>query len=410
MKDAAKPAASAPTAVADAKGALMTPPPKTAPAPAIATPPASATPPPAAATKAPAAPTAVAKADTTSDKPSADKPDADTSGRQVADALPFGPAPGAPSHFALPAGADTGPAIAGGKPRLAEPVNPPTDKTAIDAPPPRFANLVAIKLDTSKVTPASAKVAVVIGDLGLNQVATDTAINKLPAAVTLAFSPYARDLKKWMDKAKASGHEVLIEVPMESKAFPAEDPGPLGLLTSADAKDNQEKLDTILKNAGPAIGVFDDEGSKFRESDANIAPVFATLKEKKLFYVQGEPGVRVGEATVPSAVADVVLDERPFRAAVDARLDYAERLAKYQGSAVAALSAKPIGFERLVLWIEQAQKKGIALTPISQVLTAAENSEPASAKVAPPAPGAKPATPPPAGAKQPARPPAKAKA
>ena len=110
------------------------------------------------------------------------------------------------------------------------------------------------------------------------------------------------------------------------------------------------------------------EGSKFRESEQNIAAVFAKLKERNLFYVQGRPGVRVGEATVPTAVADVVLDERPFRAAVDARLDYAERLAKYQGSAVASLSAKPVGFERLVLWLDQAQKKGVALAPISQVL------------------------------------------
>ena len=283
-----------------------------------------------------------------------------------------GQAPGAPKRFDT--AGDAGPAVAGGRPRLVDPPIPPTDKIAVGAPPPRYANLTDVKADVKKdagtAAPAAnaTRVAFIVDGLGLNQVATDAAINKLPAAVTLAFSPYTRDLKKWMDKAKEKGHEVLIEVPMESKQFPAEDPGPLGLLTTVEAKENQDRLETILKNAVGAVGVLDTTGSKFRESNEFINPVFAKLKQANLFYVQGTPGTRFGEATVPTAIADLVIDERPFRAAVDARLDYAERLAKYQGSAVAAMSAKPVSFERLVLWIEQAQKKGVTLAPISQVL------------------------------------------
>ena len=93
------------------------------------------------------------------------------------------------------------------------------------------------------------------------------------------------------------------------------------------------------------------------------------LKQQNLFYVQGRPGVRVGDTVVPSATTDIVLDERPFRASVDARFDYAERLAKYQGSSVAVMDALPISFERLALWIDQLPKKGVTLAPVSQVLT-----------------------------------------
>ena len=278
-------------------------------------------------------------------------------------------APGAPRRFDAPAG-DAGPAVAGGRPRLVEPPLPPTDKIAVAAPPPRYANLTDIKADAVAAAPGAnaTKVAFIVDGLGLSATATDAAINKLPAAVTLAFSPYTRGLKMWVDKAKAKGHEVLIEVPMESKQFPAEDPGPLGLLTSLEAKDNQERLDSILKDATGAVGIYDDMGSKFRESSEHINTVFAKLKTANLFYVQGTQGMRTGEPGVPTATADVVVDERPFRAAIDARLDYTERLAKYQGSAIAALSAKPVSYERLVLWLAQAQKKGIVLTPVSQVL------------------------------------------
>ena len=281
-----------------------------------------------------------------------------------------GQAPGAPRRFDAAAGSDAGPSVAGGRPRLIDPPIPPTDKITIAAPPPRYANLTDVKRDAATAAPApnAIKLAFVVGGLGLSASATDAAISKLPPTVTLAFSPYARDLKKWIEKAKAKGHEVLIEVPMESKQFPSEDPGPLGLMTSAEAKENADRLETILKEATNAVGVLDVMGSKFRESLEHITPVFAKLKQSNLFYVQGTPGVRMGDATVPTAIADVVVDDRPFRAAVDARLDYAERLAKYQGSAVATMSAKPVSFERLVLWIEQSQKKGIVLAPISQVL------------------------------------------
>lgn len=278
-----------------------------------------------------------------------------------------GVAPGAPGLFDVEG--DTGPAVAGGRPRLADPPLPPTDRVAISAPPPRFAALRDVRKETAAPAPSSAaKIAVVVGGLGLNRTATEAAISKLPAAVTLAFSPYARGLQSWFERAKAQGHEVLIEVPLESARFPAEDPGPLGLLTTLELKDTNERLDAIFKNASGAAGVFDSMGTKFRESDSALTPLFTKLQAQNLFYVQGSPGVRVGDAPVPTAVADVILDERPFRAAIDARLDYAERLAKYQGSAVAALSAKPVSFERLVLWYDQAQRKGVALVPISQIL------------------------------------------
>jgi uncharacterized protein len=280
-----------------------------------------------------------------------------------------GPAPGAPGLFDV-LEADSAADTAGGRPRLVEPTLPPIDRQAVAAPPPRYANLSSVQNDASRggASTSDAKIAIVVEGLGLSEAATEAAILKLPSTVTLAFSPYARNLKKWMDMAKEHGHEVLIEVPMESKRFPAQDPGPLGLLTSLDEKELTDRLETILKDAEGAVGVLDTMGSQYRESDQHISAVFAKLSEENLYYVQGRPGVRVGETTVPTAIADVLVDERPFRAAIDARLDYLERLAKYQGSAVAAVGAKPVSFERLVLWMEQTADKGVVLSPVSQVL------------------------------------------
>lgn len=278
--------------------------------------------------------------------------------------------PGAPDRFTA-----SGETSAGGRPRLVEPQLPSTDRKVLAAAPPRFASIgdlkakvVAYSKTPTDKTVRSGKVAVIVRGLGLSQSATETAITKMPPAVALSFSPYAQNLKKWLEMAKANGHEVLVEVPMESKSFPAEDPGPLGLMTSLEPKKNLERVDSILKVVPSAIGIDDSMGSKFRESEAAMSPVFAKLKEKNLIYVQTQPGVLIGEPGVPHAIADVIMDERPFRAAVDARLDYAERLAKFQGSALAVMSPKPVSYERLALWLETIKSKNIVLAPVSEVL------------------------------------------
>lgn len=275
--------------------------------------------------------------------------------------------PGAPRRFAQGADADSGPATAGGAPRLTEPTLPPTDSRAISAAPPRFTTLPNAE-EMVQDPSATARVAIIVQGLGLSRSATEAAIDSLPPSITLAFSPYTRDLPEWLEKAIEAGHEVLVEVPMESKRFPADDPGPLGLLTSLDQIQNVERLTEILLGAGGSVGILDTTGTRFRESTEHMNLVMNNLDARGLFYVQGTPGLRLGNDKVPNATADIVIDERAFRASIDARLDYIERLAKYQGSSVAVAHAKPATFERITLWLDEVGRRGVAVAPVSQVL------------------------------------------
>ena len=61
--------------------------------------------------------------------------------------------------------------------------------------------------------------ALVIGGLGLNAKSTRQAIEQLPPEVTLSFVPYADGLQGWIDLARANGHEVLLEAPMEPRTI-----------------------------------------------------------------------------------------------------------------------------------------------------------------------------------------------
>ena len=69
-------------------------------------------------------------------------------------------------------------------------------------------------------TPQAGKqyISVVIGGLGINPALTRRAINELPGSVTLSFAVHAPGLQLWINQARARGHEVLIELPMEANA------------------------------------------------------------------------------------------------------------------------------------------------------------------------------------------------
>ncbi len=76
------------------------------------------------------------------------------------------------------------------------------------------------------------RIAIVIGGVGISASGTADAFAKLPAPVTFAFAPYGADLDKLAEHARAEGHEVLLQVPMEPFDYPDNDPGPQTLLTS----------------------------------------------------------------------------------------------------------------------------------------------------------------------------------
>tara|TARA_R110000787_G_scaffold16622_41_gene51409 strand:+ start:3970 stop:5535 length:1566 start_codon:yes stop_codon:yes gene_type:complete len=215
------------------------------------------------------------------------------------------------------------------------------------------------------------KVAIVIVQLGMNKLATETAIRNLPPEVTLAFSSTERNLSRWVTQAREIGHEVLIDLPMEPENFPLNDPGPNTLLTTVPDKENLERLEATLSAATGYIGVATLTGGRFTANREKLLPVVAALKERGLMMIDGsvEAGRAVPtmavQAGAPVARADVILDSVPSRKAIDAQLARLEQIVRNNGVAVAVGHAYPSTFERLHNWIALARKAGIDVVPLS---------------------------------------------
>ena len=86
-------------------------------------------------------------------------------------------------------------------------------------------------------------VSLIVGGLGASTKETISAIDELPADVTLAFVPNAR--AEFIRYAREKGHEVLVEVPMEASVQGRARPHRDMLLANADGEQNVLRLKSI---------------------------------------------------------------------------------------------------------------------------------------------------------------------
>jgi uncharacterized protein len=198
------------------------------------------------------------------------------------------------------------------------------------------------------------------------------AIKKLPGEVSLAFSPYVRDLNDWMLRARLSGHEVLLELPLESKNFPAEDAGPLALSTGLQVSDNIKQLHNVMSRMTGYVGLLSVMGSKFNEADGQLKPILTEIKNRGLFFVDGGGGKSrarriAAEIGLPKAFSNVYLDTPPSRRAMDQKLQGLDRLVREQASAVAIIHAYPNTLERMLIWIRTMEQRNLTLVPVSDL-------------------------------------------
>jgi uncharacterized protein len=227
-------------------------------------------------------------------------------------------------------------------------------------------------------TPQQGKpsIAIIIGGLGFNQNATNQAIDELPAAVTLSFVPYAQNLQGWIDRARAKGHEVMLELPMEPFDPDADDTGPQTLLASANAQQNVSRLEQLLSRGTGYFGVTNYQGARFATSAQASAPVVQALRRRGLSFISSGIGQRTAlsieaqRASLPNTAADRIIDARREADAIDDQLLNLEALALQNQSAIGAGFAYPVTMEQVGRWARDVESRGYQLAPASAVLNA----------------------------------------
>lgn len=218
------------------------------------------------------------------------------------------------------------------------------------------------------------RIALVIGGLGLSRSMTESAIRTLPPEVTVSFTPYAKDLQLMVNAARAAGHEVLLELPMEPFDYPHNDPGPYTLLTASDPDENLDKLDWLLSRFTGYAGVVSDQGDRMLSALDDLKPVLVALNSRGLYFLdQGKAkrsmvGMIGRETGLAWAQAVSTIDQRASRKGIDLRLLQLEEVAREKGSAIGVGDAFPVTIERIKAWAESLEAKGVVLAPVSAAL------------------------------------------
>lgn len=255
----------------------------------------------------------------------------------------------------------------------------PIPKVAQDGT--RPADIYARPVKTAEgATPNAPRVVIVIGGLGVGVGNTMDAISKLPAPVTLAFTPYGNDIDKFVARARGDNHEVLLQVPMEPFDYPDNDPGPQTLLSTLAGEQNVDRLHWLFSRFQGYVGVTNFMGARFTASEQAMAPVLREVARRGLIYVDDGSSPRsvanqiAGANNLPFAKTDVVIDSVSSPEEIDKALTRLETMARDRGIAVGYGSALPVTIERIAAWAKAVQGRGIVLAPVSAAAVKAKSS------------------------------------
>ncbi|QOZ74357.1 divergent polysaccharide deacetylase family protein [Bradyrhizobium sp. CCBAU 53351] len=240
-------------------------------------------------------------------------------------------------------------------------------------------NVYAAEADRAKAAKMPV-VAIVIGGLGVGAAKTTDAIMKLPAAVTLAFTPYGADPGKLAERARAQRHEIFLQIPMEPYDFPDNDPGPQTLLTSLSADQNMDRLYWHLSRMQGYAGIANFMGARFVATEPAMQPIIREAAKRGLgFFDDGSsPRSIAGQAAanqaMPFGKGDLAIDVVPTATEIDRALNKLESTARERGIAVGTASALPVSIDRIGAWTKTLGDRGILLVPLTTAMLKSKSS------------------------------------
>jgi polysaccharide deacetylase 2 family uncharacterized protein YibQ len=267
--------------------------------------------------------------------------------------------------------------VAPHRPLKAAPLKAVTETTDI-GPLPRIGDDGRKPFDAySQVTPLAVthsdmpKITLVLGGMGLNATLTQKAIDLLPGDVTLGFAPYGENLQAQVNEARAAGHEILLQVPMEPVGYPGNSPGPGTLLSDATPEQNVASLKWLMSRFAGYSGITNYMGARLLGAEEALRPVMKEVTARGLVYLEDasvsmtlSPKV-AQDLRLPLQRAGMVIDANPTAPAIAAALAKLEKEAARNGAAIATGSGLDVTIETVAEWAKTLQERGILLVPVS---------------------------------------------
>jgi uncharacterized protein len=223
------------------------------------------------------------------------------------------------------------------------------------------------------------RIALVVGGFDLTAEGPESAITKLPGAITLAFAPTGAAVEQQAAQARAAGHETVLQARLDDFSHSTNDLETHAPGTSASGAENLDSLRWQMGRFTGYVAVVNDSGGKFMADRQNMPTLLQEIADRGLGYLDvGAPPGSVGRdpaamLPMPSARADLAIDANAAPETLDASLARLVGLARQRGSAIGVVSGAPADIARLERWANGLDSKGVALVPLSALMSATPN-------------------------------------
>lgn len=223
-----------------------------------------------------------------------------------------------------------------------------------------------------------AKRAFIIHSLGLQESLTQQIIDQLPPEITLAFSPYAPNLNDWVQKARNKGHEVLLQLPIQSEDA-VFDPGPYGLKADLPPDENLEKLTWTLSRMTGYLGVITIAPTELGDGTTGpFASVLQDLNKRGLLLVTPTSDSTATLTALLRYYAAITKNEIPDMTSTDLvyLLDnLASPTTDISTPQIVAMAPSPAVIQALIQWFaQQPQPSAHYFSPLSYLVK--DNAKP----------------------------------
>ena len=221
-------------------------------------------------------------------------------------------------------------------------------------------------------SPASARVAIVIDDLGNDATATGRIAN-WPYRVSGAVLPALPGSARAARELEESGKEVLLHLPMEPRQYPQMRPGPGVVLRSQTEDEIARTLESDLDSVPGAVGVNNHMGSAATADPRVMRAVVGVLARRGLFFLDSRTtGATVAreaakEGRVRAVSRRVFLDDVATEPAVTRQVAELVASAREEGFAVAIGHPYPATLAVLERELPRLAGRGVRIVPVGDL-------------------------------------------
>lgn len=218
-------------------------------------------------------------------------------------------------------------------------------------------------------------VSLIVGGLGTSYRQAISAIDDLPAEVTLSFVPDADS--RLLRYARQKGHEILLEVPMESYGYGRTRPHGLTLRAGAPSDQNVGRLTSLLRGKSSLYGLINYQGEKFMATEGATQPILKEAAGRGLAFFQHGSTKRstlaaeAADLGISFAAAARDIDTETGASFIEDQLFKLETEALENGHALGTGFSYPLTVDLIAAWSVRLQQKGILLAPASAAADAA---------------------------------------